>query len=113
MEVTVVPEEVTDARGVVPADLGAVVAGIAPNRAVLQAEQLHQVVRPLLEPVRHPVQGPQQPVGRQAGSANARLAASIAARASLGPPIAHEPITSPVAGLTESRCSSESAHFPF
>jgi hypothetical protein len=32
--------------------------------------------------------------------------------ASLGPPIAYEPITSPVAGLTESRCSSESAHLP-
>ena len=49
---------------------------------------------------------------RQAGSANARLAASIAACASLGPPIAYEPITSPVAGLTESRCSSESTHLP-
>jgi len=49
---------------------------------------------------------------RQAGSANARFAATIAACASLGPPIAYEPITSPVAGLTESRCSSESAHLP-
>ena len=42
---------------------------------------------------------------RHAGSANARLAASIAACASLGPAMAYEPMTSPVAGLTDSRCS--------
>jgi hypothetical protein len=40
------------------------------------------------------------------------LAASIAACASSDPAIAYEPITSPVAGLTESRCAPESTHFP-
>ena len=49
---------------------------------------------------------------RHAGSRNARLAASIAACASLGPAIAYEPMTSPVAGFTEARCSSEPAHWP-
>src|SRR5215471_16723698 len=82
--------------------------------AVLEPEQLHQMVSPLLEPVRHPVQHPcrQQLVGTPGRIRERALRGFDRRQRFLGPAHAYEPITAPVAGLTEARCSPESTHSP-